>query len=565
MAWRDLADLAAGADFAARVACDPDRGGRDLLAAREAWRAAILAAGARRVALHFADTFEFAGALLGAWAAGATAVIAGDATEITTANLAPHADAFAGDFPASAAPRIRPMAAGSAPAAAPRTRAEAPAPFPATPVVLFTSGTTGAPAAVAKSAADLGNELRSLEAVFGAGLKGARALATVSHQHIYGLLFRCLWPLAAGRPFACRTLRFPEELEEALAAPGPAAVIASPAFLKRLPAGPAWPEAPAALFSSGGPLPWEAAAIAAGLSGAAPLEVYGSTETGGIAWRRWDTDMPPWQPLPGVQWRIEEDCLAVASAHLESADWWRTQDRVEALADGHFRLLGRADRIVKIEEKRVSLAAVEQALKASGQVLEARALLLPGSRQELGVVLVPTAEAWAAIDQQGRSAWLAPLRDRLAAQLEATVRPRRWRLISELPANTQGKTTQAALQALFDPMRPPARVLQRDPLTARLRLDIEARHPGFEGHFDNQPVLPGVVQLDWAERLARELFALQPAFVGLDQLKFQQVIRPGSSVDIELTVNADGSELRFALSSERGAHASGKLRFGAGA
>ena len=93
---------------------------------------------------------------------------------------------------------------------------------------------------------------------------------------------------------------------------------------------------------------------------------------------------------------------------------------------------------------------------------------------------------------------------------------------------------------------------------------IEARHPGFEGHFDDQPVLPGVVQLDWAERLARELFALQPAFVGLDQLKFQQVIRPGMAVDIELTVNADGSELRFALTSERGAHASGKLRFGAG-
>jgi 3-hydroxymyristoyl/3-hydroxydecanoyl-(acyl carrier protein) dehydratase len=114
-------------------------------------------------------------------------------------------------------------------------------------------------------------------------------------------------------------------------------------------------------------------------------------------------------------------------------------------------------------------------------------------------------------------------------------------------------------------MRPPARVLAREPLSATLRLDIEARHPAFDGHFVGQPVLPGVAQLDWAERFARELFALQPAFVGLEQLKFQQVIRPGSTIELTLAVNAEGSELRFALTSERGPHASGKLRFGAAA
>ena len=65
-----------------------------------------------------------------------------------------------------------------------------------------------------------------------------------------------------------------------------------------------------------------------------------------------------------MQWRIVDAQLEVTSPHLPNADWWRTQDRVEADAGGGFRLLGRADRIVKVEERRVSLTALERQLLA---------------------------------------------------------------------------------------------------------------------------------------------------------------------------------------------------------
>jgi 3-hydroxymyristoyl/3-hydroxydecanoyl-(acyl carrier protein) dehydratase len=135
--------------------------------------------------------------------------------------------------------------------------------------------------------------------------------------------------------------------------------------------------------------------------------------------------------------------------------------------------------------------------------------------------------------------------------------------VHELPSNSQGKTTQAALLALFDPLRPPAQLLERSGAVARWQLEVEARLPAFDGHFPEHPVLPGVLQLDWAERFAREAFgaALLPAFDGLDQLKFQQVIPPGLTVELRLELNAAGSELRFALTSRLGNHASGKLRF----
>lgn len=562
--WRELHLGLAGALSPARAAQPVGwRGGRavtptEFLAQAAGWFAHFQSLATGDVALHFDDTLHAMAALFGAWHARKTVWWPGDALPATAQRLSGQVGAFAGDWPS------RPDATAAV--------HDAPAPDwqPLDPqarqLVVFTSGSSGEPTAIPKRLHQLFDEVRALEAEFGMRMGGATVHATVSHQHIYGLLFRILWPLAACRPIAAQRVAYLEDLH---AVPGRLALIASPAHLKRLQLADTGdlPGRLAAVFSSGGPLPAEALAPCAERLGQTPIEVYGSSETGGVAWRQRPPgagDAEPWRPLPGVEWQLSDGRLQLRSAHIGGDGWYSAADHARAEGDG-FVLLGRADRIVKVEEKRVSLAAVEQALLDSGQVLDARALLLPGQRQELGVVLVPTAAAWVQIETAGRAAWLAPLRERLAAQLEATVRPRRWRLVGQLPANTQGKATQAALQALFDPLRPPARVIAREPLSATLRLDIEPRHPGFAGHFDGQPVLPGVVQLDWAERFARELFALQPALAGLDQLKFQQVIRPGSSVALNLAVNADGSELRFTITSEHGAHASGKLRFGGAA
>ena len=565
--WREPRLGLAGALSPARAARPVGwRAGRNVMTAEfiaqaAGWFAHFQALAVGDVALHFEDTLHAAAALFGAWHARKTVWWSGDALPATAQRLSAQVGAFAGDWPS------RSDAVAAVPdAAVPDWQALDPQ---ARQLVVFTSGSSGEPSAISKQLHQLFDEVSALEAAFGARLDGATVHATVSHQHIYGLLFRVLWPLAAGRPVAAQRVGYLEDLH---AVPGRIALIASPAHLKRLQLANTGdlPGRLAAVFSSGGPLPAESLAPCIERLGQTPIEVYGSSETGGVAWRQRPpgaSDAEPWRALPGVEWQLDDGQLQLRSAHIgnhASGGWYTAADHARAEGPG-FVLLGRADRIVKVEEKRVSLAAVEQALLDGAQVREARALLLPGSRQELAVVLVPTADAWALIDAGGRAAWLAPLRERLAALLEATVRPRRWRLVSELPANTQGKTTQAALQALFDPMRPPARVLAREPLSATLRLDIEARHPAFDGHFVDQPVLPGVVQLDWAERFARELFALQPAFAGLEQLKFQQVIRPCGSVELTLAVAADGSELRFALKSERGPHASGKLRFGAAA
>src|SRR4029453_8546471 len=80
-------------------------------------------------------------------------------------------------------------------------------------VELFPSGTTGEEKPVPKAVRHLEDEVTVLGARFGAALgPGARMLSTASPQHLYGLLFRVLWPLAAGRPFLRTPLLHPEEL-----------------------------------------------------------------------------------------------------------------------------------------------------------------------------------------------------------------------------------------------------------------------------------------------------------------------------------------------------------------
>jgi 3-hydroxymyristoyl/3-hydroxydecanoyl-(acyl carrier protein) dehydratase len=96
---------------------------------------------------------------------------------------------------------------------------------------------------------------------------------------------------------------------------------------------------------------------------------------------------------------------------------------------------------------------------------------------------------------------------------------------------------------------------------ALLRLKLPLGLLYFQGHFPESPILPGVVQIDWALRLGRELFPLQGEFQGMEALKFQQVLQPGDEVDLELEFKEPRNALAFRFSSPRGRHSSGLLLF----
>jgi len=376
--------------------------------------------------------------------AGKQAVIPPNTQPGTLAQLAGAYDAVAGDAP-------------PATASAPLTPLTPLAPLVAADAIvdLYTSGSTGEPKRVRKTLAQFEAEIDALETLWGATLGDAVVVATAPHHHIYGLLFRLLWPLAAGRAFDAATCAHPDTLGERLALLRDTALVSSPAQLARLPE--LVPLAslqpvPRLVFSSGGPLPAAAAAEFARQLGQAPTEVFGSTETGGIAWRRQEdgADGTLWRPLPGVDVGADDDgALALRSPFLPSNAPWRMDDAVELLADGRFHLRGRLDRIVKIEEKRLSLPDLEARLGAHPWVATAAAVALAGRRQTIGAALVLTAEGRAQLAARGRRDTALELRRHLAEHFEAVLLPRRWRFPEQLPLDERGKLTQAALAALF--------------------------------------------------------------------------------------------------------------------
>lgn len=520
------------------------------------WQATFEQSNHQRVALHFSDGIEFSAALFGLWHAGKQAWLPGDLTPATQAALCGHVSGWAGD--------------GAEIAELARVQLQAlPAPVPVRPLdpeaealVVFTSGSTGAPEPCRKRLRQLFDEIDALEQAFGAASPDCTVVASVSAQHVYGLLFRVLWPLATGRSMQARSLVYLEDLADLVPGAQRAVLIASPTHLSRLPLAP--PEAAARVdqvFSSGTCLPDAALPDALRVFGQAPIEVYGSTETGGVAWRQRNPGAARgWQALPGVQWRLEGEQLMLQSRHLATAGWTPCADRAVAV-DGGFELRGRADRIIKIAEKRISLQAVEDRLLQGGLLAALRLFVIDEPRPQLSVVAVPTAEGWALHDGKGRRALSEALRAQLLGVVERVALPRRWRFLPELPRNAQGKSTQSRLQAEFDPRRPILRALTRDGGKAELTLLVDSALPQFDGHFPGYPMLPGVAQLDWALMFGHECFDIAGHFAGMEALKFQRVIAPGTRLTLALEWLPPG-RLAFRYHSAQGQHASGRILFG---
>lgn len=422
-------------------------------------------------------------------------------------------------------------------------------------LTFFTSGSTGVPKRIERRLAQLETEARALEDVFGP--EAGAVQATVSHQHIYGLIYRIVWPVMAGRSSADRAAEYWENLEGRLGAG--VTLISSPAHLTRLPPGmDLKTQAPGLIFSSGQLLQTPAALACTAAFGRPVTEVLGSTETGGVAWRRQAVGDEPWTPFDVVTVAPDpEGTLTVLTPYLDDGVPFAMGDRMDALDDGRFRLLGRADRMEKIDGKRVSLTRVEEALGALPEAAEVAAFTLPDRKGALAAVVALSPKGQAALDADGAFRLGRHLRAALADRLEPIERPKHWRFVDCLPTDAQGKRRLSDLRALFDaPRIPPYEVVSRDGDTARLTMTLSPTLAWFQGHFPGEPILPGISQVHMAVLLAGEVFDWAPEGSNLNRVKFKDIVRPGETLELTLTADRDRGRLVFRWLRANGGEAS---------
>ncbi|HET7370131.1 MAG TPA: hydroxymyristoyl-ACP dehydratase [Gammaproteobacteria bacterium] len=98
------------------------------------------------------------------------------------------------------------------------------------------------------------------------------------------------------------------------------------------------------------------------------------------------------------------------------------------------------------------------------------------------------------------------------------------------------------------------------PEQAELELLVEEGCPWFEGHFPDQPILPGVVQIGWAAHFASELYGTDPSPTVLERVKFKRPILPGSTLVLHLQRSAH--KIRYDYRQDAASLSSGVLCFG---
>ncbi|WP_296828330.1 AMP-binding protein [Treponema sp.] len=319
-----------------------------------------------------------------------------------------------------------------------------------TRILMYTSGSTGKPKAVHQRMTEFEADNAFIISRWAEEFLSRKLVTTVSQHHIYGFLFGISLPFSLGVPFRRKRIEFPEEFESLT--DDSYIVIATPAFLKRtVEVEEKLPLKDCFIFTSGGACSPELSKKTLEVFGFCPLEVYGSTETSGIAYRQQSKDGLYFTPFANAKiWKGEDGCLRIISPYIKDPEGFATADLVEIFDDGRFLLKGRSDSIVKIEEKRISMTEVENRILETNLVRDVKVVAMEDRRQYLAAAIELNDEGKKKFEGQRKLILNNFFHDFLTKYFENVVIPKKWRFVENLPVDVQGKKHKDEIIKLFD-------------------------------------------------------------------------------------------------------------------
>ena len=424
-----------------------------------------------------------------------------------------------------------------------------------TKIHMYTSGSTGHPKAVLQRMKEFEEDNAFVISKWGNEFWKRKVCSCVNQHHIYGLLFSVVLPFAAGIPFRRNRITIPTEFKGLT--DDSYVIVAVPAFLKRT----VEEETQSFglknpfIFTSGGVLTPDVAKKTDQIMGFWPIEVYGSTETSGIAYRQSKNGLE-WTPFDNAELRQNADgCLIIRSPYISDPAGFETADLVEIFPDGRFLLKGRADSIVKIEEKRISLTEVENRLNQNPYIKDSCVIAMADRRQYLAaaVVLSPAgAEKFAASEKFEINQYF---RNYLAGFFESVVLPRKWRYVEAIPQNAMGKRKKDDIKALFEKKIGDIHGISFVPEVQEenrvaVTFAVSETCDFYDGHFPEQKFLPAVAQFHIAVKVAEQYFKVEIPLVETKRIKFSHPILP--ETPIKLTITCEGNKFQFVYNDESG-------------
>ena len=306
-------------------------------------------------------------------------------------------------------------------------------------LVQLSSGSTGPSKVIARTAANLVEELERYVAI-GPGVPqpGERIVCLASMVHVLGLVGGLLYGLHAGAQLVVPQRMTADGILAAVAAgPEPTTLLGVPFHIELLSSGPLPPRLPQLTgMTTGGELVRAKVHEAfVDRFGVRLGNMYGMTEVGVIATDLFGEHRPALTPAPGLTVREEAGELLVslpASPYLGLSDptrwaggWLHTRDAGAVDPDtGRFRILGRNDSQVSVGGLKVDLTEVEHTLAA-----------LPGVTAAV-VTHDKAIEAYVMLREDTTAEQVQAL---LTERLAAFKRPRVLRVVEQLPRTATGK------------------------------------------------------------------------------------------------------------------------------
>ncbi len=361
-------------------------------------------------------------------------------------------------------------------------------------------------------------------------------ISTTTLEHLFGAEFHFVFPLNSGFMINLKRINYPEDLNIKNAV-----LITSPSFLETMRKYDVQIEVkPRYIFTAGAKLENETYEYAKSICSGDVIDIYGSSESGSIGYRK-DYKSMRLKLFRGIKiLALKDDCTEILTEYSKE-NHQIIKDRMELFGD-EIELLGRSDRVLKVQEKRIDANVLESKIKENEYIDDCYCLEFAGKIATL-VILNNLGKEF--LLKNGSVELIKSLKNHLKTDFEKI--PQKWKFFDEIPKNIRGKIDKEKIRELFELNLSLPLILSRikEENSITFRLIFLGNSNFFKGHFEDLPILAGVVQLFYVDFFSKLAYNLDCHCGQIRRVKFANIIKPNQIIDLELTKTDTGISFKY--------------------
>ena len=416
---------------------------------------------------------------------------------------------------------------------------------------LKTSGSTGEPVLIKKYIHQMINEAECLKDFLCFQPESKSVCSIVPHHHMYGLTFAVFLPIVNKFPIIEQSPVF-----ENLSQFTENILVASPEFLKKLILYNKNITKNAVknkelIITAGSALDEKTRNSLKDITNAKVLNIYGSTETGVIAY-----DL-------GEGFRLFKSVKILNNNGVNEltsnwSDKYILNDEIKVTND-RLEIYGRSDRVVKIADKRFSLDMIEKYVKQSDLIYDAYAYTIDN---RIGVLISLTENGRTVFRNTGKKGIIEDIEKYTHNMFGTNIR--HYKIVSSIFRNSNGKLIKKENDMLVSDkyqieFKQENVEKTQDGIYALFSALISDDIFYLPAHFYNFPLIPGFIELDHVIKLAEKFEYDYTKINKISNLKFSNFIRPYDKITVELIMI--DNLVKFTININNAKAASGSIKY----